>query len=103
MAESARDGELELRQQARRKARAKLGFYKHAAVFACANAFLLVLDLLTSPGNLWFYWALLGWGVGLAVHGLNVFVGDLGEAIFRRMEAKELDRLRDEQQRRDRA
>ena len=29
---------------------------------------------LLSGGQWWFYWPLLGWGVGLGVHALNVFV-----------------------------
>jgi hypothetical protein len=26
-----------------------------------------------SHGAIWFYWPLLGWGIGLAAHGLSVF------------------------------
>ena len=31
---------------------------------------------LLSGGQWWFYWPLLGWGVGLGVHALNVYVLD---------------------------
>ncbi len=37
------------------------------------NIGLFVINLL-SGGQWWFYWPLLGWGVGLGVHALNVFV-----------------------------
>jgi hypothetical protein len=30
--------------------------------------------LFTSPGNWWFYWVLLGWGIGLFFHAMGVFV-----------------------------
>jgi len=32
------------------------------------------MNIITSPGALWFYWPLLGWGIGIAIHGLSVFV-----------------------------
>ena len=37
------------------------------------NIFLIVLNLVTSPKYLWFFWPLLGWGIGVVFHGLSVF------------------------------
>jgi len=34
---------------------------------------LFAIDWLTG-GGWWFYWPMLGWGVGLAIHGMSVFV-----------------------------
>ena len=48
-------------------------FYQHLVVYLVVNAFLLALNLWTSPGHLWFYWPLLGWGLGVAIHGATVF------------------------------
>jgi len=48
-------------------------FYTHLFVYIVVNLGLFLLDVLTSPGKLWFYWVLIGWGIGLAIHGLNVF------------------------------
>ena len=28
---------------------------------------------MTSPDALWFYWPLLGWGIGVLFHGMKVF------------------------------
>lgn len=53
------------------------GFYVHLIVFVFINIFFVVLNLLTSPGRLWFYWPLLGWGVGVVAHGLSVFGYDV--------------------------
>jgi hypothetical protein len=39
----------------------------HAATFCIVNALLAVINL-TSGGNTWFQWPLLGWGIGLAWH-----------------------------------
>ncbi len=48
-------------------------FYGHAVVYGVAMAALLIVNLIVSPGNLWFLWAALGWGVGLVSHGMSVF------------------------------
>lgn len=46
------------------------GFAIHLFVYVAVNALLVGVDLTTSPGAQWFYWPLLGWGVGVAAHGL---------------------------------
>ena len=61
------------RQRANTRVRALLGFSIHATVYGAVNVGLLLLNLLTSPGYLWFLWPLVGWGIGLAAHGLAVF------------------------------
>ena len=49
------------------------GFYVHLTTFIVVNLFLLVLNLLTDADNLWFYWVLLGWGIGIVAHALQVY------------------------------
>src|SRR4051794_19750757 len=48
-------------------------FYTHLATYVVINLFLIVLNLITSPDSLWFYWVTLGWGIGLVLHGVQVF------------------------------
>jgi hypothetical protein len=48
-------------------------FYIHFAVFVIVNAFLFALDVLTGSGW-WFYWVVLSWGIGLAIHAYVAFV-----------------------------
>lgn len=48
-------------------------FFTHAIQYAAVMAGLLVLNLLTNPGYLWVVWPALGWGIGLAMHGLSVY------------------------------
>jgi hypothetical protein len=43
----------------------------HVAAYACVNAILALVDL-QSGGSTWFYWPLLGWGIGLAYHAWAV-------------------------------
>jgi len=44
-----------------------------AAAYWLLRESLFVINWVT-PGNWWFYWPLVGWGVGLAIHALVVFV-----------------------------
>ncbi|CAA9570517.1 MAG: hypothetical protein AVDCRST_MAG49-3554 [uncultured Thermomicrobiales bacterium] len=58
--------------QARGRACQLRDFYSHAGSYAAVNLFLFVLDVLTGSGW-WFYWPLLGWGIGLASHAWSVY------------------------------
>ena len=49
------------------------GFYSNLASYVIFIIFLLGVNLMTSPGYLWVIWPALGWGIGVAIHGLNVF------------------------------
>ncbi|MEC4049889.1 2TM domain-containing protein [Flavobacterium sp. SUN046] len=49
------------------------GFYGNLIAYIVFNIFFLILNLLTSPKQLWFYLPLLGWGVGVFFHGMKVF------------------------------
>lgn len=49
------------------------GFYGNLVSYIFVNIGLLILNLVTSPDHLWFYWPLLGWGVGVFFHGMKVF------------------------------
>ncbi len=49
------------------------GFYSHLAAYVLVNCFLFFVNLQTSPNHLWFYWPLMGWGIGLALHAVGVF------------------------------
>lgn len=53
---------------ARRRAGAKMGWYIHALVYLCVNAGLALIAWQT--GRTWALYPLVGWGLGLAIHGL---------------------------------
>jgi two-component sensor histidine kinase len=59
--------------EARKRVRAMRGFYVHALVYALVIGFLAIVNLLTAPTKLWFFFPMFGWGIGLAAHGLSVF------------------------------
>ena len=59
--------------KARKRVEEIKGFYGNLIAFIFVNIGLLVVNLVTSPKHLWFYWPLLWWGLGVAVHGMKVF------------------------------
>jgi hypothetical protein len=77
-------------QRAKQRVEAKFGFYIHLAVYLVVNGLLLTINLLTAPGEYWFLWPLLGWGIGLLFHGLGVFVFVDGIGIKVHMIEKEM-------------
>lgn len=60
-------------QTALKKAKAKVEFRIHLITYVVINTSLAIIDLTLSPGNIWFIWPLLGWGIGIISHALNVF------------------------------
>ena len=66
------DTESSLDRQARRRAGAKLGWYTHASVYIVVNIFLAILS--SRSGHNWAVFPALGWGLGLALHGLVVWI-----------------------------
>jgi class 3 adenylate cyclase len=57
---------------ARIKAQARVKFYNHLYVYVGVNAFLIVINLISSPFNWWFPFPLLGWGLGLFFHWMKL-------------------------------
>jgi 2TM domain len=50
-----------------------LGFKIHFATYVAVNLLLVIINLLTTPHLLWFYWPLIGWGIGLIAHGATIY------------------------------
>lgn len=49
------------------------GFYTHLLTYVVVIAALIIVNIIRSPDRLWVIWPAIGWGVGVAFHGLNVF------------------------------
>lgn len=89
---------------ARRRAGAKLGWYIHAAAFTLVNLVLFGMSRYGFGSRPWSVFPLLGWGLGLALHGISVFVLGTGSGLRERLVQKERERLlREQQQERDRS
>ncbi len=59
--------------QAKKRVEEIKGFYGNLASYVLVNLFLMILNLATSPQYLWFFWPLLGWGIGVVFHAFSVF------------------------------
>ena len=80
-----------LEQLARKRARAKLGWYIHASVYVAVN--LLLAALSATSGRHWAVFPAVGWGIGLAVHGAVVFLVTGGAGLHERLVQRERSRL----------
>ena len=59
--------------KAKKRVKAKKGFFGHLAVFLATSIFFLVINLATFDGEFWFFYPMFGWGIGLLIHYFAVF------------------------------
>lgn len=89
----------EIEALARKRAGAKMGWYIHATIYVAVNAYWLIASNMGFAHRSYSLAPALGWGVGLALHGLSVFVLGSGSAFRERMIEKERERIRRQQER----
>ncbi len=86
----------ELDQLARKRTGAKLGWYAHASVFVLVNLFVFSLSEYAFGTRAWSIKPLLGWGLGLCLHGIAVwFLGAGGNLRERLVQRERLQREQD--------
>ena len=78
---------------ARKRAGAKLGWYLHAMVYLLVNLFIFAISTYAFGHRPWSVFPLMGWGLGLLLHGISVFVLGTGSGLRERMVQTERDRL----------
>ena len=83
----------EIDRLARRRAGAKLGWYVHAVFFVLVNAVIFAMSRYGLGQRPWSVYPLLGWGLGLALHGVSVFALGSGSGLRERMVQKERERI----------
>jgi hypothetical protein len=54
------------------RAKAKVEFRIHLINYLVINTILAVINLTLTPEYIWFKWPLLGWGIGIILHGIKV-------------------------------
>ena len=59
---------------ARRKARLLKDLYAHLGTYFTVNGLLFLVNFLTSPGEWWVLYPLIGWGVCLTINILDTIV-----------------------------
>jgi 2TM domain len=89
----------EIDRLARKRAGAKLGWYIHAGVYLAVNLvlFLLASEAVSLGRRPWNIYPALGWGLGLALHGISVFVLGAGSSLRERMVQREKEALQNRQ------
>lgn len=86
-------------EMARKRVNEKKGFYRHFSVYLAVGAFFFIMNILTYYDSYewWFFFPMVPWGAGLAIHYFSVF-GLPGGPMSREWEEQELrremDRLR---------
>lgn len=83
--------ERHIEREARRRVAARLGWTVHALVFLTVNSGLAYLSW--RSGRDWAIYPLLGWGLGLTLHGLAVWLRLGGGGLHERWLAQERERL----------
>lgn len=72
---------------ARRRAGAKMGWYIHALVYVLVNLGLVALS--ASRGHTWAIYPLMGWGLGLLIHGAVIWLIAPGGSFYDRLVERE--------------
>ncbi|MBT9488858.1 MAG: 2TM domain-containing protein [Rubrivivax sp.] len=83
----------EIHARAKKRVDMKMGFYVHALVFVCVNLGLFAINQ-TVGGTRWHGFPLMGWGLGLAIHGIVTFLSLRGDGFRERMLDDEIQRLK---------
>ena len=65
--------DIEKYNKAKKRIKELKEFYSHLASYLVVIPFLIFINLYFSPKHIWFYWPMLGWGIGLFFHALGVF------------------------------
>jgi hypothetical protein len=81
----------ERREQARERIGALRGFYIHAIVTVFVTVVLILIDAATGD-PWWFFWPLVGLGIGLAFHAIGVYGGRPFGADWEQRKVEELMR-----------
>lgn len=85
----------DLMQRARKRVGMKMGFYIHLLVYVLVNGGLALMMLARGGLANWQTGPLLGWGLGLAIHGVVTLLNLQGDGLRSRMVADEARRLRE--------
>ncbi len=60
-------------ERAQKRVKEIKSFYGNLISYCIIIPFLIIINLVTTPGNIWFFFPMLGWGIGVVAHGMSVF------------------------------
>ena len=61
-------------EEAKKRVKELKDFYRNLITYAAINVLLIIINLITSPGSLWFYWVTIFWGIAVLLHAAKVFI-----------------------------
>lgn len=92
-------------ERAQKKVKEKKEFYQHLISYLVMGVFFYILNMMTSSGSSWWYWPMMGWGIGIAMHYFQVFgipgIGRIDEEWEQKEIEKELKQLKPRNQEED--
>ena len=59
--------------KARKQVKKKKEFYQHLMTYVTTMAFLIAVNLLTPTDHIWFVYPMMGWGMAIIFHYVDVF------------------------------
>lgn len=60
--------------RARKRIESIKGFYQHLVAYCLFTPFIIFINYKTYWDYKWFWFSILGWGLGLVIHGIVVFI-----------------------------
>ncbi|KQT24446.1 histidine kinase [Chryseobacterium sp. Leaf405] len=60
-------------ERAQKRVKEIKSFYGNLISYCIIIPFLIIINLITNPDHIWFFYPMLGWGIGVIAHGMNVF------------------------------
>jgi len=61
-------------EKARKRVKELKSFYSNLITYVGINILLIIINLITSPGRLWFYWVTIFWGIALLIHATKTYI-----------------------------
>jgi len=61
-------------EEAKKRVKELRDFYRNLLTYVGVNIVLIIINLITSPGTLWFYWVTVFWGMAILLHASKVFI-----------------------------
>jgi hypothetical protein len=87
-------------EKARKRVKEIKGFYLNLITYLVVNLVLLIINLVTKPHHLWFYWVAIFWGIGILFNAANVFLRK-GRFMGSEWEEKKIKKMMDRENKND--
>jgi len=87
-------------EKARKRVKEIKGFYFNLITYLVVNLVLLIINLVTRPHHLWFYWVAIFWGIGILFNAANVFLRK-GRFMGSEWEEKKIKKMIDRENKND--